>query len=289
MFEKEWAVERLHIVRSARFRQVPARSVKNEKDALEFIDDVGICLLFSAKNVLLPTMWGAICGADRPIPHNHEDPGLNLAWEWKDSIPARKEALYGKFLMGKPVFISLELAPAFYAMSDNDGRLDDYLERYQAGRMSEEAKRVYEVLLAEGAQPTSELRRKARISGKSAAGIFDRALAELQMDFLIVKVGTADTNRWKYCYVYDLFVRRFPDLVEAGCSIPQDKAAGVLLLRYLRTVVLCRSAEAARVLGWDSWRLERTVRQLEEQGTLISDARIIGQAGSYLASLDLRE
>jgi hypothetical protein len=273
----------LQALRAERYRQKPALRLRDEREAVGFINDVGICLLFSAQGIELPTLWGAICGEERLIPDHHDDYELGLAWSWKDSIPERGEALYGKFLRHKPVFIALDLVPHFYALSPNYGEVDDYLEEYAAGRLSEEAKRIYEVLLHEGPLPTSELRRKAGISGRSVAGLFDRALAELQMSFKIVKAGISDANRWKYCYVYDLFLRRWPAQVAAARSITQDQAATTILTRYLRTVVAARAAEVGRLFGWDAWRLERTVNRLAEAGRLEPAASVEGDSRPYLA------
>jgi len=269
--------------RAVRYRQTPALRLRNEAEAVGFINDVGICLLFSARDVELPTLWGAISGGDRALPEHHDDHDLGLAWDWKDSIPLRGEALYGKFIKHKPVFIALDLAPHFYALSPNYGDPEDYLEEYRAGRMSEEAKRIYEVLMHEGAMPTSDLRRKAGISSGKAAGLFDRAVGELQMGFKIVKAGISDANRWKYCYVYDLFARRFPAVAEAARAIPQDRAAATILRRYLETVLAARPADVRRLFGWDPWRMERTIGQLAAAGEIRTGVHIEGHAEEYLA------
>ena len=281
--EKVISRERLESLREGRYRQRPSLRLRNEPDAVEFLNDVGMCLLFSAKSIELPTLWGAICGEDRPLPRHHDDYELGLAWNWKDSIPERREVLYGKFIKNKPVFIALGLVPSFYALSDNYGELDDYLEEYQAGRMSEEAKRIYETLLEHGALPTSELRRKAGISSKGAARLFDRAITELQMGFKIVKVGTSDVNRWKYCYVYDLFIRQFPEQVAAARHISQDGAAATILTRYLQTVIAARPARVRRLFGWDDWRLERIVSQLSQSGQLETAVGVEGTSDKFLA------
>jgi len=283
MIEKVISRERLESLRAERYRQRRSLRLRNEQDAVEFLNEVGMSLLFSAKSIELPTLFGAICGEDRPLPRHHDDYELGLAWNWKDSLPERREVLYGKFLKNKPVFIALDIVPSFYALSDNYGELDDYLEEYLAGRMSEEAKKIYEALLEYGALATSELRRAAGISSKGAARLFDRAIAELQMSFKIVKVGTSDVNRWKYCYVYDLFIRQFPEQVAAARHITQDEAAAVILTRYLRTVVAARPAALRRLFGWNDWRLARTMSQLSRSGQLETTVRVEGISDEFLA------
>jgi len=277
----------LQDARDRRYRRQPALRLAGERDALQFLNDVGISLLFSARSIELPTLWGAICGEDRPVPRHHDDHELGLAWQWKDTIPGRREVLYGKFLKGRPVFISLDLAPNFYALSDNYGDPEDYLNAYHAGLMSEEAKRVYESLLEKGPLPTSQLRREAGITSKGAAKYFDRAITELQMSYQIVKTGISDANRWGYCYVYDLFVRHFPNLVAEARHIRQDDAAATILTRYLATVYAAKPATIGRLLGWDAWRLQRTIEQVIAAGCIAGGVRIEGQAGDFIVHTSL--
>jgi hypothetical protein len=195
--------------------------------------------------------------------------------------------LYGKYLRKKPVFVSLDLAPHFYALSPNYGDpAEDYLLDYQDGRLSVEAKQVYEILLHEGALPTSRLRREAALSGKGNASRFDRALAELQMDFRIAKVAISDANRWSYCYVYDLLPRHLPDVVEAARQITGRQARETILLRYLRTVIAAKPEQVTRLLGWLPGDVERLAARLAARGQLHAGMRIEGLTGEYLVTAD---
>jgi hypothetical protein len=275
----------LQSLRAGRYRQRPYLRVGTEEEALGFLNDVGLCLLFSAKGIELPTLWGALCGEDRPLPRGHDNQELGLAWHWKDTLPVAGLVLYGKYLRKKPVFVSLDLAPHFYALSPNYGDpAEDYLLDYQDGRLSVEAKQVYEVLLNEGALPTSRLRREAGLSGKGNASRFDRALAELQMDFRIAKVAISDANRWGYCYVYDLLPRHLPDVVKAARQITGRQARETILLRYLRTVIAARPEQVGRLFGWLPGDVERLVVRLAARGQLHAGARIEGLKGEYLVT-----
>jgi DNA glycosylase AlkZ-like len=278
--------EILQAARAERYRQRPHLRIKTEAEALSFLDDVGICLLFSAQDVELPSLWGALCGEDRPLPERHDDHELGLAWHWKDSLPVAGKVLYGKFLRKRPVFISLDLAPHFYALSPNYGDPDqDYLQEYLDGRLSVEAKQVYEVLLQQGALPTSRLRREAALSGKSNATRFDRALAELQMDLRITKVAISDANRWGYCYVYDLLPRHFPAVIAASRAITGRQARETILLRYLRTVVAATSRQVGSLFGWELGDVDRLANRLAGEGQLRQGWHIQGLAGEYLVSV----
>jgi hypothetical protein len=286
MIPDQPSIEWLRAARAGRYRLRPELRIDREAEAIEFIDDVGLCLLFSAKEIELPSLWGALCGQDRPVPSHHDDRELGLAWRWKDTLPIAGQVLYGKFLRKKPVFISLDLAPYFYALSPNYGNpAEDFLQDYQDGRLSVEAKQVYETLLDQGALPTSRLRIEAGLGGKSNTGRFDRALAELQMDMRITKVAISDANRWGYCYVYDLLHRHLSWVVEAAREITGRQARETILLRYLRTVVAATPHQVHMLFGWEPGDMERLVGRLANEDRLRSGVGIKGLPGEFLVSV----
>jgi len=281
------SADALRLLRAERYRQRPHLRVQTEAQALEFLNDVGLCLLFSGQGLELPSLWGALCGEDRPVPQHHRDRNLGLAWSWKDTLPIQGKVLYGKFLRKKPVFVSLALASYFYALSPNYGDpAEDYMQDYLDGHLSVEAKQVYEVLLEQGALPTSRLRREAGLGGKSSASRFDRALAELQMQFRITKVAISDANRWGYAYVYDLFLRRFPGVPAAAHRISEEEAMVALLARYLRNVIAVPEAAARRLFRWETWEWDRVVERAATKGLILHDVRIEGLKGRCLATAD---
>jgi hypothetical protein len=271
-------------LRNARWRRTALGRLRSEQDAVDFVDDVGFAFLFGDKAVTMPTLWGAVCGAERPVPKHHDDDELGRTWQWKDTLPSRGAIYYGKLLRARPTLVSLALLPTFYALSPNYGAVDDYLDQYQAGELSAEAKNVCEVLLNEGAQATSRLRQAAGLPGGGInARRFDRALTELQTELKIVKVGISDANRWGYAYVYDLFLRQFPEVPEAARALSQDQAMDTLLTRYLRNVIAVPRAAAQRLFGWDNWNWQRVTERLAARGALVPDLRIPGQRGQWLA------
>jgi hypothetical protein len=278
-------LEALRAARAERYHQRPDLRVRTEEEALHFLNEVGLSLLLSAKGIELPSLWGALCGEDRRVPASHDDPELGLAWKWKDTLPVAGKVLYGKFLRKRPVFISLDLAPYFYALSPNYGNpAEDYQQDYLDGRLSVEAKQVYEVLLEQGALPTSRLRREAALSGKSNASRFERALTELQMDLRITKVAISDANRWGYCYVYDLLPRHFAEVVLRAEAIPGRQARETILLRYLQTVVAVTPQQVRSLFGWQPGDVERLVGQLAAEKRLYTGVQIEGLDGRYLVS-----
>lgn len=265
--------------RAPHYRMHHDMKVKTRAEAVQFINDVGIALLFPGDRLPLPDLWTAINGQERAIPKHHHDFALHKTWEWKDDIPSRKEAWYGKLIRGKPAFVSLHDLPAIYALSSNFGELDDYLEAYADGLMSNEAKAVYETLLTEGPMPTSAIRKVCGLSGGGDnAKRFDRAIVELQTDLKIVKSGISNSNRWKYCYEYDLLLRWAPNLAEQSRQFTSRQAMRHLISRYLHTSIAAPSSIFPRLLGWDPGLTERSLEEMLEDGTL-SPIRVVGAPG----------
>lgn len=283
MAEKTWSIAQVQAWRDRRYRRSPEARLRSADDALAFVNDVGFCFLFSSKGIEMPTLWEAICGEARDVPVHHDDEALGHAWDWKDELPTRGLLFYGKLLRQKPTLVSLEWLPYFYALSPNYGDIEDYLIEYQEGRLSDDARRVYEALLQHGALPTSHLRREAGLGGKANAPRFDRAVRELQMGMKIVKTGISDANSWGYCYVYDVLLRRFPQLPAQSGAIHSTEAMHVLLRTYLHNVAVATQTEVVRLFGWEPERLVALCARWAAAGELHTGVRVEGWPGEYLA------
>jgi len=278
-------------LRARRYHRTPELRAHTETDARAFVDAVGFCFLFGERGVEIPTLWGAICGADRPVPRHHDDADLGRAWSWKDSLPARGEVFYGKLLRAKPTLVSLELLPAFYALSPNYGDVDDYIQQYEDGLLTIEARNIYQALRDEGPLSTSRLRQIAGLQGGGVvARRFDNALTELQTQLKIAKTGISDANRWGYAYVYDLFLRAFPGVPEQARLISSDLAMETLLLRHLHNAVAQREQALRRLFGWEDWEMERLLDRLATAGAIQIGVRIAGERSpQVVATATLRE
>ncbi len=266
-------------LRTPHYRKHLDLKVKTQAEAVRFINEAGIVLLFPGDNLPLPDLWSAINGMDRKLPKHHHDYALHKTWDWKDTIPSRKEAWYGKLIKGKPAFVSLKDLPAIYALSSNFGELDDYLEAYADGLMSKECKTIYEVLLAEGPMPTSALRKATNMAGGGDnARKFERAIAELQTDLKIVKSGISNSNRWKYCYIYDLLLRWAPNLGEESRRYNNRLAMRHLVSRYLETSIAAPKYQFTKLFGWEASLVDRVLKEMVEDETL-QEIRVLGSPG----------
>ena len=219
----------------------------------------------------LPNLFHAIAGRVRVVPNVHNDPDLSKCWGWKDGSLDKKWWYYGKLLRRRATLVSLEMLPYFYALSENFGDLYDFIQEYEDGKMTAEAKAIYEAILENGPLDTVRLRREARMSAESAKSRFDRALVELQVGLKVIPIGVAEAGAWNYAFIYEILQRHFPDLPEQARPIGRAEARLLLVQRYLDNVVAADRKMVAKVfhvLKWTSKELERTIGALLAEGTV---------------------
>jgi hypothetical protein len=169
--------------------------------------------------------------------------------------------------------------------------LTDFQAEYEDGKMTAEAKAVYEAILENGPLDTVRVRREARMSAESAKSRFDRALVELQVGLKVLPIGVAHTGAWNYAFTYELFQRWFPEVPEQARAIKRSEARRVLVLRYIDNVVATDRkmiAKVFHVLKWTSRGLDRTIETLLEQGS-VHEIEIDGMEGPQLVSVHALE
>ena len=136
---------------------------------------------------------------DRRVADAHDDPG-HVTWGWKDNALGKRIWYYGKILRKKATMIDLDVAPYFYALSENYGDPEeDVLIQYHEGHLTQEAKIIFESLLDNGPLDTISIRRLTRMTSKESNSRFDRAISLLQSDFKILPVGISDAGAWRLC------------------------------------------------------------------------------------------
>jgi hypothetical protein len=275
---------RLLAHRARTFCLPPAKPIFSPAEALDFVNARGFVYFWPISGVDLPSLWTAVAG-DRPVADAHDDPG-HITWRWKDDSLDKRLWYYGKILRRKANFISLEIVPYFYALSENYGSPEeDHIIAYEEGRLTLAAKQVYDALLEKGALDTISLRKEARLLN-ARESVFSRALEDLQKDFKILPVGVTEAGAWRYSYRYELTSRHFPDLVEQARPIGEAEARQKLVRLYLASVGAIQEREVIKLFGWPPELVKRTVARLLERGDLVEAAHP-QKAGVWLALQDL--
>ena len=278
-------LEKLAKLRQRTFNLTHERRLKTPEQARQFVNARGFVYFWPIKGVLLPTLWAATAG-DRPVPNEHDDPGM-VTWGWKDDALGKHIWYYGKILRRKATFISLEVAPYFYALSENFGSPEeDYLLAYEEGRLTQAAKQIYETILDKGSLDTISLRKEARLLNAKES-VFNRALEDLQKDFKIMPVGVAEVGAWKYAFRYEITARHMPELPEQARSIGEAQARRKLVELYLASVGATQTRELVKLFGWPPELTQRSVAGLVQNGSVIEHVSHPQSSGEWVALPEL--
>jgi hypothetical protein len=285
-------IQPLDSFRRRTFRLDHDLKLKNQQDAIDFVNERGFVFFWPIKGIRYPSLWSAVAG-DRPVADAHDDPG-HVTWGWKDSLLGKRAWYYGKILRKKATMISLEIAPFFYALSENYGAPEeDYLTQYEQGRMTQEAKALYEALLDHSPLDTVVLRKAIHMTSPDSDSRFERALADLQADFKIMPVAVTDSGAWKYAFAYDIVPRHLPHLPEAAQKISEREARRKLAELYFlsngagRTQDLVMLFSRLPVSHWKTSEVEATLTSLCQSGFLVSDVDIETESGKWFVLANL--
>ena len=273
-------LKKFNTYRTRTFNLPPSKRVISPSQAVTFVKKRGFVFFWPIKGIDMPSLWTAVAG-DRPVADKHDDPG-HITWGWKDNALDKKIWYYAKVLRKKATMISLDIAPYFYALSENYGSPEeDYLITYEEGRMTQASKQVYETLLNEGSMSTLDLRKAAKLSNAKDSE-FNKALEYLQSDFKILPVGVSEAGAWKYSFIYEIVPRHFPDLPELARKIGEGEARMKLLELYFESVGAAQERDAAKLFGWKKELLGRAITSLVQKRMLV-EAEHPKQKGKWLA------
>jgi hypothetical protein len=260
-------LKKLNKHRARTYRFSPFSRVKTARGALDYVNERGFIYFWPIKGIEMPSLWTAVAG-NRIVADKHDDPG-HITWGWKDNALGKKKWYYAKILRRKATMLSLEVAPYFYALSENYGSPEeDYLLAYEEGRLSQAAKQVYEVVLREGAMHTIDLRSAAKLTNAKESE-FNKALEVLQADFKILPVGVAKAGAWKYAFIYEVVSRHFPELPEKARFVSEAEARRKLAQLYFESVGAAQERDVIKLFGWQKELTTRTVAGLLEKDILV--------------------
>ena len=107
----------LHNFRADTFRLHPNRRLHTAEDAAAFVKERGFVYFWPITGITFPSLWAAVAG-NRRVADAHDDPG-HVTWGWKDDALGKRVWYYGKILRKKATMIDLDIAPYFYALSEN--------------------------------------------------------------------------------------------------------------------------------------------------------------------------
>jgi hypothetical protein len=225
-----------------------------------FVSDVGFALLFSKRGVALPSLWEA--ASDRPVGESADDwgPEIQRVWGWKDELPLRRMAWYGRFVRGRPSFLSPALLADLYPRR---GRPDDF----EDSPLGAEAHRIASVLLRSGPLPTAVLRQAVNLEGKQGGARFSSALTELGRALVVTHFGTEQESSGWPSAVLELTTRVFD--IPSRRDVDEGRARAAE--RFLQTMVHARPIDLALAFGWKPAEARALLSDLASRGVALRD------------------
>jgi hypothetical protein len=253
-------------MRQQRLERSGVYPIHSQEDALQFLEDVGICRFSQHGDVEIPCFADALADAVK-----------DEAWGWKDSLPNTRRVYYGTIFQFhqrdgvRPGFLALRVLTACYALSPvmQFGGERELLPRWTG--LSREALGLANVLERDGSLSTSALRLATGLHGKAHNPLFNKALIEAQKNFLIVRTGVTSTSRANYGYIWESFPRAYAQVCAEAEELQAVDAACRILHQYVDTAVVTVVDRAASVLALDLGLMQKAEERLIAQGVLCKD------------------
>lgn len=275
-------------MRDHNYHRTRARRVQTRDAAVAFVNKLGFVFFWPIKGIEYASLLHAIAGRVRDVPDAHDDPDGSRCWGWKDELLGARAWYYAKLLRRRATLVALDVLPYFYALSPNFGDYEtDYLQEYEDGELTAEAKAIYEALLREGPLGTVRLRRAAYLAAESAKSRFERALVELQVGLKVLPVGVAEEGAWNYAFIYDIVARHFADLPGQARAITRHDARQTLIHRYVDNAVAVSRKQIAQmfhVFKWTPRELDGALAALQAAGA-VREMAVAGMEGAQWVSV----
>jgi hypothetical protein len=232
------------------------KRLKTAGDAGRFVDAAGFCMLFPVNNVALPSLYYAVA---RRLPARW-DKSAELIWGWKDALPRKRRAFYAKYFKTRGTFISLKLLPNFLAMRQSAAAPGEAADFYAAGRITSDARAIWEALAKHSPLATLELRHTCKMETQAGNVRFKRAMLELQCLLIVAHFGTEqETQAWA-SNRFELVSRAFPEQFDEARRISSDAARSALAQKYRSLYPDAPLMQVARLFGWSKAQAEAALQ-----------------------------
>ena len=212
--------------------------IRTLEEAREFVDSVGMCLVYPTRHTLLPTLIGATLGNDQNLParkNAFDDPRAKRVEELLPKLVRNKFAFEAQ-LQGDSLLLSPSVFPYFYALA-SDRKPKQSIRSRVRGQASPLTEHVFSRL--EGGGPLSRSQLQEQLGGALSEAAVDRALLELSAALKITRVDhdPAAGDIW------DVYYRWAPDAVNEGVRISDAEALSALISKYLDCTVAATQEE----------------------------------------------
>jgi hypothetical protein len=246
--------EEIEVYRDRKWRRDEVLKIETAAGIESLVEDIGFCLTLTDSRTVSPSVYIAVCGRrDVHAPHNvQKDVEMSMAWTLKDEVFMRGKVFYGKVCKGRAMFIAPRLIPYFKAIYGVSDERD----------LSENAKKVLQILRVEWEMATSDLRLETGIEQKKD---LTKALEELQKKMIVVPSEVL--YKPKFTYIWTLAEARFPQ--EIATIVDRDTALYEIAKAFLIMNGQTLIGDLARFMGLKRNECGKANHRLVDEGFAI--------------------
>ena len=225
--------------------RVDGEPLRTLEDAREFVDSVGMCLMYPIRPAaVLPTFIAAFIGSDAKLPERKtafSDPRAGQAEDlvWR---LLRQRAGFPAQLSGETLIVSSESFPYFYALA-SDRQPKKPIHSRARGKASPLTEHVFRKLEERG--PLTRAQLQEQLGGALSEAGLDRALQEL---WTALKITPIDHNP-ETGYTWDTYYHWATDAVNEGVRLSDAEALSALISKYLESVIAATQEEIEGVFS----------------------------------------
>jgi len=209
--------------------------VRTLRQAADWVDEVGLALMFPKADVVLPSLWEQVAGR-QDVDWNAKE--INFFWWAKDDLPAKGLVCVGRHLARSVSCIAPRLLPTLVAASGEPG----------------DGEPVTEAIRALGPLTCPQLREATGLAKKEV----DRSLNALHRSLVVTSAHLVEGGAAWGSLAHDLLARKW----RVPKRLPDRERARL----ELATLLLDRSGEltAADLRGIVGWRPKECAAVLDE-------------------------
>ncbi|UCG93023.1 MAG: hypothetical protein JSV97_04775 [candidate division WOR-3 bacterium] len=231
------------------------------EEAQCFVQRMGIVSIFSDK--ILPSLASAIYTNELPTQFEADQ----RVWDFAHALMSEKKSYYGRLLKSRNVLISIKLLPYFLRLWP----IPDYKRLYRSGRLSTTAASIMELLLDSKPLMTIQIKDRLKYLKKSSKKIFERALKELQENFLICCAGKIAhcKCRWRFS-LWSSTQDWIPQGVQSRAhALSQAEAMDTLIEKFVYTTIKTDEKAIVRFFKWPLDEVRTRIELLIEKGRIL--------------------
>ena len=223
--------------------RIAGNPIRTVEDAKSFLQDVGFCLIYPVRSLVVPTFIGAYAGTAEGLPEAKQafsdartQPALDLMVRLLRERHAFEVNLQGDI----GLLVSAAAFPYFYLLSGDKSPKGAPKFKADSTRISPLAIKVFRVLQQHG--PLSKAQLRELVGHEPASAALDRALFDL---WAILKITRVDYQKNEGAF-WDVLYRWAQEAINRSLGIAFPEALTALLSKYVESAIAVGQEEIER-------------------------------------------